>query len=582
MEGDFWRITDARSGRVIVALCGVNRAPDGVWANVALAGHPGGFAREADVPLAGADPCRLAVWAGPGAFEASSDRLRVDLGPDARLDVRLRGTWGWPRRTFGGSGPAHALPGRGQYWHPHVLGGTVEGSAVRGDVVVELDGAHVYAEKNWGAGGFPPRWWWGQAQGFDAPEVCVAFAGGKLALGPLQLDPTALVVRLGPDVIRLGNPLVAPVHAEIGGGQWSLRGRGPTWSVEVEGAAPPADAHILPAQLPAQRRSVPGALEHLAAPLRVVVRKRGRVVSVPIPRPSRLSLWIRATRPLYLPTSLIPALAGGLVAIGEPDADWWLLPVALVALLLVHAATNACNDVEHAARGLDPPDKIANSGVFNTGLLSTGEGRRPYGALFALAFALGVGICLVQGPALLLIGSVGILVGWLYTAGPRPYKYDGLGDPAIALLMGPLLTQGTYTAVTGDGFDASAFWLGFAPGFMIAAVLAANNLADIDGDRTAGVRTLEVRLGFHRARWLFVGLLTVGTLTPALVCAAGLFGPRILVPILLAPLALARMAQALRPASSGDESVLTLTPGTAQLHLLFAMLLCVGVVLDRV
>jgi hypothetical protein len=279
MEGHFWRITDARSGRVIVALCGVNRAPDGVWANVALAAHPGGFAREADVPLASADRHRLAVSAGPGVFTASADRLRVDLGPDAQLDVRLRGTCGWPpRRPFGGSGAAHALPGLGQYWHPHVLGGTVEGSAVLGGAVVQLDGAALYAEKNWGAGGFPRRWWWGQAQGFDAPEVCVAFAGGELALGPLALHPTALVVRLGRDVIRLGNPLVAPVHAEIGSGQWSLRGRGPTWSVEVEGAAPPGDAHILPVPLPAQRRSVPGALEHLAALLRVVVRTRGRVV----------------------------------------------------------------------------------------------------------------------------------------------------------------------------------------------------------------------------------------------------------------------------------------------------------------
>jgi 1,4-dihydroxy-2-naphthoate octaprenyltransferase len=305
-------------------------------------------------------------------------------------------------------------------------------------------------------------------------------------------------------------------------------------------------------------------------------------MSLPAPRPGRLSLWIRATRPLYVLTSLIPALAGGLVAIGESDADWWLLPVALVALLLVHAATNACNDAEDAARGLDAPDKIANSGVFNTGLLSLGEGRRLYGALFATAFVLGVAICLVQGPALLVIGCVGILGGWLYTAGPRPYKYDGLGDPAIVLLMGPLLTQGTYTAVTGDAFDASAFWLGFAPGFLIAAVLAANNLADIDGDRAAGVRTLEVRLGFRRARWLFVGFVTAGTLTPVVLVAAGLFGPWILVPIVLAPMALARVAQALRPQSSGDESLLRLTPGTAQLHLLFAALLCVGVVLDRV
>ena len=59
---------------------------------------------------------------------------------------------------------------------------------------------------------------------------------------------------------------------------WALAGRGPRWSVEVEGGAPLAAAHILPVPLPAERRSTPGALEHLAATLRLVVRRRGRVV----------------------------------------------------------------------------------------------------------------------------------------------------------------------------------------------------------------------------------------------------------------------------------------------------------------
>ena len=89
----------------------------------------------------------------------------------------------WPRRPFGGSGLAHVIPGLGQYWHPHVLGGRATGRAVLGDEVVDLDGADVYAEKNWGRG-FPERWWWGQAHGFERPDVCLAFAGGDVALGP--------------------------------------------------------------------------------------------------------------------------------------------------------------------------------------------------------------------------------------------------------------------------------------------------------------------------------------------------------------------------------------------------------------
>jgi 1,4-dihydroxy-2-naphthoate octaprenyltransferase len=295
----------------------------------------------------------------------------------------------------------------------------------------------------------------------------------------------------------------------------------------------------------------------------------------------RPTLWLRATRPLYLPTSLLPALAGALVAIGTDGARWWLLPVALVALVLLHAATNVCNEVEDAAHGVDAPDKMDNSGVFCRGLLTIREGRLLYAGLFAGAFVIGVGLSLIQGIALLAIGIAGILGGWLYTGGPRPYKYEGLGDPLIVLLMGPLLTLGAYTAVTGDGFHAPAFWLGLAPGLLIAAVLSGNNAADIDGDRAAGVRTLAVRVGFARARVLYLATLTGAFLAPVGLYAAGLFGPWILAPLVLAPLAVGRARQALAARGSGDTSLATLAPQTAQLHLLFGVLLCVGVVLDR-
>lgn len=296
----------------------------------------------------------------------------------------------------------------------------------------------------------------------------------------------------------------------------------------------------------------------------------------------RLTLWFQATRPLYLPTSVIPGLAGALVAIGVEGADWWLLPVALLALVLVHAATDVCNEVEDAAHGVDSPDKMDNSGVFSAGLLPIAEGRRLYATLFGLAFLLGLAIVLVQGPALLPIGVAGILGGWLYTGGPRPYKYDGLGDPFIIFLMGPLITQGAYTAVTGDGFHAPAFWVGFAPGLLIAAVLAGNNASDIEGDRAAGVRTMAVRVGFARARALYVAALAGAFLTPVLLAVTGLFDPWILLPLVFTPAAVARARQALSARAGGGDELLTLALRTAQLHVGFCTVLCVGIVLDRV
>ncbi len=278
MEGYFWRFTDPSTGRVLIALNGVNRAADGHWATLGLAGHPGGFLRTTAHPEGAADRCRLGAYAGT-AFHGRHDRLLVDLGPDARVDVRVDDPVPWPRRSLGGSSVFQAVPGLNQYWHPWLLGGTASGTARVGGEEWTLDGAQVYAEKNWGRGGFPASWWWGQAHGFEEPRACVAFAGGEVTAGPLRTTVTALVVLL-PDgtLIRLGNPVVSPVRAEVTDEHWVLRGRSRRWVVEVEGHSPLHAAHVLPVPLPEERRNVPGAIEHLAGRLRVRVRRGASTV----------------------------------------------------------------------------------------------------------------------------------------------------------------------------------------------------------------------------------------------------------------------------------------------------------------
>jgi hypothetical protein len=278
MEGYFWRFTQPDSGRVVIALCGINRAPDGNWATLGLAAHPGGFLRTEAHPEGTAHPGRLGALAG-SAFSGGADRVQMDLGRDAQLDVRITPILPWPRRRFGGSSVFQSVPELNQYWHPWLLGGRAEGRAVLGDEVWELDGAQVYGEKNWGRGGFPDSWWWGQAQGFEDPSTCVAFAGGEIHTGPLRTTVTAVVVALpGGRVIRLGNPVTSPIRAHVTDESWSLRGGNRRWSVEIEGNSPLGRAHVLPVPIPAERRNVAGSIEHLAGTLRVTVRARGTVV----------------------------------------------------------------------------------------------------------------------------------------------------------------------------------------------------------------------------------------------------------------------------------------------------------------
>ena len=164
-----------------------------------------------------------------------------------------------------------AVPFLGQYWHPHLLGGAVDGTAAVGSDEWSFAGAEVYAEKNWGAG-FPDSWWWGQAQGFARPDVCVAFTGGVLAAGPLSATVGGVVVRVGAQVVRLTPPF-AIVHSETDGRRWEVRARGLGCRVHIVGTAD-HEPHTLPVPLPAERRNVDTDFEHLAGHLTLEVSGR--------------------------------------------------------------------------------------------------------------------------------------------------------------------------------------------------------------------------------------------------------------------------------------------------------------------
>lgn len=275
MEGWFWRVSDEASGRVLIALCSVNRHPDGDWSTTAVGVHPGGVVRSAALSGARAEDAPFRVTAGDhaGTFTVGADRVRFELG-DLTLSMEFADRVLWPK-AFGGGGMFSAIPFLNQYWHPYYLGGRASGTVAYAGDSWTFENAKLYAERNWGAG-FPLRWWWGQAHDFGDADVCVAFSGGLLSLGPIARDVNGVVIRVGTKVIRMTPPLL--IRSRVGDIQWSIRGRSPRYEIELEGDGRHLPPHVLPVPLPGERRNIDTDFEHLGGRLHCIVRESGRVL----------------------------------------------------------------------------------------------------------------------------------------------------------------------------------------------------------------------------------------------------------------------------------------------------------------
>ncbi len=263
-EGYYWRFTG--DGWSIAAIAGVCRDARGEWAMATLCAEPGGFERTAVADVARADPRRFGVTSD--LLRATPDALDVALD-GATLSARFSTRRDWPRRSFGALGPVQAVPWLGQYWTPHLLSASVSGHAVLGDREISLDGARVYAEKNWGTA-FAAHWWWGQAS-LDG-GAGVAFAGGRVH----GVAPTAVVAWTPDGLVSLAPPIARTV-ARASGGEWHIRARSPRHTVEIRGEAAGRGLR-LPVPIPAERRLELRSEHHLAGRLEVTVRRGRRVL----------------------------------------------------------------------------------------------------------------------------------------------------------------------------------------------------------------------------------------------------------------------------------------------------------------
>jgi 1,4-dihydroxy-2-naphthoate octaprenyltransferase len=219
-------------------------------------------------------------------------------------------------------------------------------------------------------------------------------------------------------------------------------------------------------------------------------------------------IWFNAARPRTLPAAIAPVLVGTAAAVFAADD----LPrlggflAALVASILIQIGTNLANDYSDARRGADSADRLGPVRVTSAGLITPRRVLTATWVAFGLAALLGIYLAWLAGWIILLVGLVSIAAGFLYTGGPRPYGYAGLGEVFVFLFFGLVSVNGSYY-VQLETLDWLPFGLSVAVGMLSTAILVVNNVRDIDSDRRANKNTLAVRIGRERTRRLYVVLM---------------------------------------------------------------------------
>jgi 1,4-dihydroxy-2-naphthoate polyprenyltransferase len=288
-----------------------------------------------------------------------------------------------------------------------------------------------------------------------------------------------------------------------------------------------------------------------------------------------LKLWLLASRPRTLPAAVAPVLVGTSLAATEDEFRVLPFLAALIGSVFIQIGTNLSNDYSDARRGADTEDRLGPVRVTAGGLMPPKRVLVGTYVAFGIAVAAGLYLAAEAGWELLVVGAASILAGVLYTGGPRPYGYEGLGELFVFVFFGLVAVAGSYY-VQAEELRWEAFALAMPVGLLAAAILVVNNVRDIDTDRRAGKRTLAVKLGRERARTLFVAMTALAFLVPVLLVPA--LSAWLLLPLASLPL-VPPLVRTVRTRTDGPALNGALA-GTGRLLAVYSLLLAGGVLLS--
>jgi 1,4-dihydroxy-2-naphthoate octaprenyltransferase len=311
----------------------------------------------------------------------------------------------------------------------------------------------------------------------------------------------------------------------------------------------------------------------------------------------RAKLWGVAIRAFAFPASIVPVLVGSAYAAWAMSTGaaaghfgWLRFVLALVAGMLVHVGCNLINDYYDFKYGVDREGSFGGSGVLTGGTMQPAEVLT--GAYVALGLGALLGLVLVAllgptspgGLSLLIVGIIGVLGAIWYTTGKGSAKYNALGSPLVFLLMGPGYVLGAYLVQTGT-LNWDAVWVSLPVGFIVAAILHANDTRDIVDDRAAGIKTIATVLGKDGARSYYSFLIfapyvcVVAYAALKLAHVAAIAPVSCVLPLLTFPLAwpLHKLFQTVRDEKS--DLLMPSVENTAKLHMAFGVLYTIGILL---
>ena len=286
--------------------------------------------------------------------------------------------------------------------------------------------------------------------------------------------------------------------------------------------------------------------------------------------------WFLASRPWSFSMTTISVSVGSVLAAIDGSFSWSLYFLSLVSAILLHAATNLINDYYDVKNGLDTLE-VATAQYrphpLVQGLLPTEQVRWIAYGLFSLATAIGLYLSITCGWIVFWIGLIGLLAGLTYTAPPIKYKYVALGELSVFLMWGPLMVEGAYY-VQMQTLSSKAFWVSLPFGVLVALVLLANNIRDIEHDRIRGIKTLAILLGRRYGLYIYLLFMILAYAGILLMALSGTLTLWVLIIFITLPLAIKLVREMVNDIPDDADAQ------TAKLDTAFGLLLVVSLVLE--